>query len=76
MDRSRIAVPALALALLVGVGAPAPAANTASASASLARPGTAVPHMVLPFIHDDWTRAMALAKQRKLPVFVEAWAPW
>lgn len=30
----------------------------------------------LPFIEDDYPRAVAEAKQRKLPIFVEAWAPW
>jgi hypothetical protein len=28
------------------------------------------------FIEDDYSRALAEAKQRKLPVFVEVWAPW
>jgi hypothetical protein len=31
---------------------------------------------VLPWIDDDLTRAMAEAKARKLPIFVESWAPW
>jgi hypothetical protein len=30
----------------------------------------------LPFIEDDYTRAVAEATRRKLPVFVEVWAPW
>jgi hypothetical protein len=30
----------------------------------------------LPFVHDDYPKALALAKQRKLPIFVECWAPW
>jgi hypothetical protein len=30
----------------------------------------------LPFIHDDYAKALAEAKQRKLPMFVECWAPW
>jgi len=30
----------------------------------------------LRFIEDDYARALAEAKQRKLPVFVEVWAPW
>jgi hypothetical protein len=30
----------------------------------------------LPFIEDDYPKAMAEAKSKKLPVFVEAWAPW
>jgi len=30
----------------------------------------------LPFIRDDYPKALAEAKQRKLPIFVECWAPW
>ena len=30
----------------------------------------------LPFIHDDYGTALARAKQSKLAIFVEAWAPW
>jgi hypothetical protein len=30
----------------------------------------------LRFIEDDYPRALAEATQRKLPVFVEVWAPW
>jgi hypothetical protein len=32
--------------------------------------------LVLPFIEDDYARALADAKQRNVPLFVEAWAPW
>jgi len=28
------------------------------------------------WISDDWPRALAEAKARKVPVFVDAWAPW
>ena len=31
---------------------------------------------VLPFIEDDYTRAVARAKAKNVPIFVEAWAPW
>jgi hypothetical protein len=31
---------------------------------------------VLPFIEDDYARAVAEAKRRKLPLFVDGWAPW
>ncbi len=31
---------------------------------------------VLPFIADDYPAALAQARARKLPIFVEAWAPW
>jgi hypothetical protein len=30
----------------------------------------------LPFIQDDFAKARADAMQRKLPIFVECWAPW
>jgi hypothetical protein len=30
----------------------------------------------LPFIDDDYRRALAQAKTRHVPIFVEAWAPW
>jgi hypothetical protein len=40
-------------------------------SATLGAPTTG-----LPFINDDYPKALAEAKQRKLPVFVEVWAPW
>jgi len=42
----------------------------ASASAS------AAPAKHLRFIEDDWPRALAEAKARDLPLFVDAWAPW
>lgn len=31
---------------------------------------------ILPFIHDDFAGALAQAKSKKVPIFVEAWAPW
>ena len=30
----------------------------------------------LPFINDDYPKALAEAKARNLPLFIEAWAPW
>jgi hypothetical protein len=30
----------------------------------------------LPFIEDDYPRALAEARAKKRPIFVEAWAPW
>jgi len=30
----------------------------------------------LPFIHDDYSKALSTARQKKLPIFVECWAPW
>jgi hypothetical protein len=30
----------------------------------------------LPFIHDDYAKAIAQATKENKPIFVEAWAPW
>jgi hypothetical protein len=30
----------------------------------------------LPFINDDFQKALVQAKQRSVPLFVEVWAPW
>jgi hypothetical protein len=30
----------------------------------------------LPFIRDDFAKASAQATKRRLPIFVECWAPW
>jgi hypothetical protein len=30
----------------------------------------------LPFINDDYPKALTAAKQRNVPIFVEVWAPW
>jgi hypothetical protein len=30
----------------------------------------------LPFIEDDWPRALAEAKKSGKPIFVDSWAPW
>jgi hypothetical protein len=30
----------------------------------------------LPFIEDDYPRALAEARASKRPLFVDAWAPW
>jgi hypothetical protein len=34
------------------------------------------PKYVVPWIADDYTRAIAEARARKVPLFIEAWAPW
>ncbi len=30
----------------------------------------------LPFIEDDYARARAEAAKRKVPLYIEVWAPW
>lgn len=40
-------------------------------------PKTTAAHLeALPFIHDDYPKALAEAKRRQKPLFVDAWAPW
>ncbi len=38
--------------------------------------GSAEPRPALPFIADDYPGALAQALAKKVPIFVEAWAPW
>ena len=45
---------------------PPAAENTQGTKAALA----------LPFVEDDYARALAEAKTKAVPLFVEAWAPW
>jgi hypothetical protein len=42
----------------------------------LAGPGLGAAAAPAPVIEDDWPRALALAKAKDLPVFVDGWAPW
>jgi len=30
----------------------------------------------VPFIRDDYRRALAEARRRHVPIFIDAWAPW
>ncbi len=43
-----------------------------AALASPSAPATAV----LPWIEDDYPKALARARAKNLPLFVENWAPW
>ena len=36
----------------------------------------AEPAEALPFIENDYARALTEARARHVPVFVDAWAPW
>jgi hypothetical protein len=31
---------------------------------------------VLPFIDDDYAKALTQARTKHVPIFVDAWAPW
>lgn len=59
------------LALALGALLPAVRASAIPAKAPAAGPKSA-----LPWIEDDWSKAVATAKARKVPIFVESWAPW
>jgi hypothetical protein len=63
------------LALLLAAVIVAPVAHAATTTAS-AKSAPAKWKPVVPFIEDDYGRALALAKARRLPVFIEGWAPW
>lgn len=61
----------LALLMLVAAGDRASSA-TAPRSARPAAPAK----MAVPFIADDYPKALALARARKVPIFIDATAPW
>ena len=69
MPGMRLAVSATVTALLLVLAAEAPAAAPTASSPQ----GT---KMVLPFHEDDYAAALAEARAKKLPLFIEAWAPW
>jgi hypothetical protein len=69
-------IAALLLALAVALAAPAAAAPVRPASAAKPKSAAAAPQFALPFIQNDYTRALAEARARKVPLFIEAWAPW
>ncbi len=47
-----------------------------ASTVSAAGASGSAPREVLPFIVDDYPGALAQARARNLPIFVEAWAPW
>ena len=48
----------------------------ALAAATLLGASSTGPRPAVPFIADDYPGALAQARAKKLPIFVEAWAPW
>ena len=48
----------------------------ALALATILASGAHAAGRVLPFISDDYDRAIAEARARKVPLFIESWAPW
>ena len=51
-------------------------ACTASRTSAVSEPPAAHARGPLPFIEDDYSRALSEAKSRGLPLFVDTWAPW
>ena len=70
MRASHILLASFAAATLAGSAVPAHAAAKSRATP------VAYLEPVVPFIENDYTRALAEARARKVPLFVEAWAPW
>ena len=54
------------MALAAGIAITASAAGATAPS----------PRSSVPFIEDDYPGALAQARAKKVPIFVEAWAPW
>ena len=45
-------------------------------ASSLASAAKEAAKEVLPFIADDYPKALAAARAEKKPIFLETWAPW
>jgi len=65
-----LALAALALAPTLAFSTSSPQPSSASVVSKGAKP------MAVPFIDDDYAKVISKARAAKLPVFVEAWAPW
>lgn len=52
------------------------ACSAARTSAVVSEPAASHARAPLPFIEDDYPRALSEAKSRGLPLFVDTWAPW
>jgi len=82
MLKPRACLASLLLALVAPACAERPAPNAPAvtgappAAGSPSTPGAAVVAGTLRFIENDAPLALAEAKRRGVPVFVEAWAPW
>lgn len=74
---------ALTAAVALALAAPAPApAGKAPAAKAPARPPARGPARAapaekgLPFVADDYQKALAQARARNVPLVVDVWAPW
>jgi hypothetical protein len=48
----------------------------ASGSSRALGAAPSAPHEILPFIADDYPKALTAARTAHKPIFLEAWAPW
>jgi hypothetical protein len=74
--RTRLVTLAFLAALGTTAPVPAPASADAPAAPVSLRARATPAREVLPFIEDDYARALAEARARGKPIFIEAWAPW
>ncbi len=51
-------------------------ASVAVLATSCAGPPAVKRGSALPFVEDDYVRALGEARAKKLPIFADAWAPW
>jgi len=61
---------------LLTVSAVACSTQRAAVAPASDSPADSHPSTGLSFIEDDYPRALADAKARHVPIFVDAWAPW
>jgi hypothetical protein len=71
-----LAILPLALALMLTAAHAAEVKGKATPVTKKTAARTPAQHLVLPFIEDDYPKALELARQRKIPIFVDSWAPW
>jgi hypothetical protein len=53
--------------VVASLGVPSPGAASSARGAG---------KEILPFIADDYPKALAAARKANKPIFLEAWAPW
>ncbi|HNX19960.1 MAG TPA: hypothetical protein PKG80_06775 [Acidobacteriota bacterium] len=63
-------------ALVAALVACAPREEATSPRARRAAAEAAAYAAALPFIENDYARALAAAKAKDLPIFVDIWVPW
>jgi hypothetical protein len=70
----KLCLPTAFLILLIACGTEKGADTPSHQAADAVRDGAH--ESVLPFIADDYATALAEARRRDVPIFVDNWAPW